>query len=320
MILTSLADRVVAQAPAKLNLFLELLGRRTDGYHELETLMVAITIFDTIVFTTTFEDQVRLTCSTSTGGRAQEVAWGDGANLLGDVPSSGDNLVMRAVTRLREAAGVKAGAAIHLIKRIPSAAGLGGASSDAATALLAANAAWQLGWPRAELARLAAELGSDIPFFFGDGSAICRGRGELIEPLSLTSSLHLVVVRPPEGLSTALVYQHCSPTEKKARIEPLVAALRLGDSSLVARHLVNRLEPAAAKLSPWITRLRCVFDRLDCLGHQMSGSGTSYFGICRHARHARRVAARLRGEELGYVRVATTFSTPRCSPVSASES
>ena len=154
---------------------------------------------------------------------------------------------MRAVTRLREAAGVTAGAAIHLIKRIPSAAGLGGASSDAASALLAANAAWQLGWPRAELARLAAELGSDIPFFFGNGAAICRGRGELIEPLSLTSSLHLVVVRPPEGLSTALVYQHCSPAEQRAHVEPLVAACSRGDSGGVARHLVNRLEPAAAK-------------------------------------------------------------------------
>ncbi len=310
MILTSLADRVVAQAPAKLNLFLELLGRRADGYHELETLMVAITIFDTIVFTTTFEDQVRLTCSTSTGERARDVAIGGGANLMGDVPAGGKNLVMRAVLRLREAAGVTAGAAIHLIKRIPSAAGLGGASSDAASALLAANQAWQLGWSRADLARLAAELGSDIPFFFGKGTAICRGRGELIEPLALASFLHFVVVRPPEGLSTALVYQHCSTVENQVAIDPLVTALRQGDSGGTAQCLLNRLEPAAAGLTPWIVRLRNVFDRLDCLGHQMSGSGTSYFGICRHARHARRVAARLRSEKVGYVRVAAAFSIP----------
>ncbi len=310
MILTCLSDRVIALAPAKLNLFLEILGRRTDGYHELETLMVAITIFDTIVFSTTVEDQVRLTCSTPPGGRAREVAMGNGANLLGDVPESGKNLVVRAVQRLREAAGVTAGAAIHLIKRIPSAAGLGGASSDAASALRAANEAWQLGWPPAELARLSADLGSDIPFFFGHGAAICRGRGERIEPLSVPASLHVVVVRPPEGLSTALVYRHCLPARQRVAVEPLVAALQRGDSSGIARHLLNRLEPAAANLTPWIARLRNVFDRLDCLGHQMSGSGTSYFGICRHARHARRVAARLRGEELGYVSVATTLSTP----------
>jgi len=282
--------------------------------------MVAITIFDTIVFATTSEEQVRLTCTTSSGGRALEIALGDQANLLGDVPASGNNLVIRAVQRLREAAGVSVGAAIHLIKRIPSAAGLGGASSDAAAALLAANEAWRLGWPRAQLAQLAAELGSDVPFFLAPGAALCRGRGELIEPLPVASSLPVVVVRPPEGLSTAQVYQHAALAARPASVEPLADALRRGDYGRLAGHLVNRLEPAAEQLSPWIGRLRNAFDRLDCLGHQMSGSGTCYFGICRHARHARRVAARLRGEELGFVCVATTFSTPRHIPVSASES
>ncbi|MFO7904340.1 MAG: 4-(cytidine 5'-diphospho)-2-C-methyl-D-erythritol kinase [Planctomycetota bacterium] len=310
MILASVGNQVIVQAPAKVNLFLELLNRRTDGYHELETLMVAVTIFDTIVFTTTVKDHVRLTCSTSTGTRALEVAMGAGASLSGEVPVSGTNLVTRAVTRLRQAAGVSAGADVHLIKRIPSAAGFGGASSDAASALLAANEAWQVQWSRAELARIAADLGSDVPFFLGHGAAICRGRGELIEPLSVPSSLHVVVVRPPEGLSTALVYQHCSVAAERAGVQPLVAALRQGDSGSVARHLFNRLEPAAARLTPWIARLRRVFGHLDCLGHQMSGSGTGYFGICRHARHARRVAARLRSEQVGYVRVATTFSKP----------
>ncbi len=310
MILTCLPGRVVALAPAKLNLFLEILGRRDDGYHELETLMVAITIFDTIVFSTTVEERVRLTCSVSTGGRAQETAMGGKAQLLGDVPADEDNLIVRAVQRLRIAAGVTAGAAIHLIKRIPSAAGLGGASSDAATALLAANECWKLGWTRSELAALSAELGSDIPFFFGTGAAVCRGRGEVIEPIAAPAALHVVVVRPPEGLSTALVYQHCSPAVQPVTVAPLVAALRGGHCADIGRQLMNRLEPVAARLTPWITRLRSVFDRLDCLGHQMSGSGTSYFGICCHARHARRVAARLRGQELGYVSVAMTHSTP----------
>lgn len=310
MIFTCLADRVVALAPAKLNLFLELLGRRDDGYHELETLMVAITIFDTIVFSTTVEDRVRLTCSVSTGVRAHELAMGRENQLMGDVPTDGSNLIVRAVERLREAAGVTAGAAIHLIKRIPSAAGLGGASSDAATAMWAANCCWKLGWSRSALAALSAELGSDIPFFFGHGAAICRGRGELIEPLAAPASLHVVVVRPPEGLSTAQVYRHCTLPEQPVSVQPLTRALRGGHGEVVARHLVNRLEPTAARLTPWIARLRSAFDRLDCLGHQMSGSGTSYFGICRHARHARRVAARLRGEDLGYVHVAMTHSTP----------
>jgi len=166
-----------------------------------------------------------------------------------------------------------------------------------------------LRWPRDELACLAADLGSDIPFFLGHGPAICRGRGELVEPLALKTPLHVVVARPPDGLSTASVYQHCCLPAEPACLKPLVAALHRGDSGEVARHLVNRLEPAAARLTPWITRLRRAFNRLDCVGHQMTGSGTGYFGICRHARHARRVAARLRSEELGYVRVAATLLT-----------
>ncbi len=281
--------------------------------------MVAITIFDTVVFSATVEDRIGLTCSVPSGSRAREQAMGGQAQLMGDVPVDGNNLIVRAVERLRAAAGVTAGAAIQLIKRIPSAAGLGGASSDAAAAMSAANACWKLGWSRASLAALSAELGSDIPFFFGSGAAICRGRGELIEPLVLPSALHVVVVRPPKGLSTALVYRHCSPAVRPADVEPLVAALRGGQQNGLGRLLTNRLEPAAASLTPWIARLRSAFDRLDCLGHQMSGSGTSYFGICRHARHARRVAARLRGEELGYVSVAMTHSTPWRIPAWASE-
>lgn len=310
MILSSVADRVIAQAPAKLNLFLELLDRRKDGYHELETLMVTVNIFDTIVFTTTVKDHVQLTCSTSTGGRAFGVATGAGASVSGDVPVNENNLVTRAVTQLRDAGGVSAGARVRLIKRIPSAAGFGGASSDAASALLAANEGWQLCWSREELAGIAADLGSDVPFFLGQGAAICRGRGELIEPLSMPSGLHVVVVRPPEGLSTALVYQRCSTASPSVSVHPLVTALRQGDSGSLGRHLLNRLEPAAESLTPWIARLRRAFNHLDCLGHQMTGSGTGYFGICRHARHAQRVAARLRAEKFGYVRVATTFSKP----------
>jgi 4-diphosphocytidyl-2-C-methyl-D-erythritol kinase len=320
MILTCRPDRVAVLAPAKLNLFLEVIGRREDGFHEIETVMVAITIFDTIYFTTTDEGRVRLTCVESAGVRARDVCRGTSASLLGEVPTSGDNLVVRAVERLRAAAGVRAGASLALIKRIPASAGLGGASSDAASALVAANVAWKLGWPRTELARLGADLGSDIPFFFGPGAAICRGRGERITPVAAPAAMPIVVVRPPEGLSTADVYQQCSPAIRPSSVEPLAVALERGDWDGVGRHLMNRLEPAAARLTPWIQRLRSVFDRFDCLGHQMSGSGTSYFGICRHAGHARRMAARLRSEELGFVSVATSHSTPRPRTGLASES
>ncbi|HTU25117.1 MAG TPA: hypothetical protein VMF30_06955 [Pirellulales bacterium] len=193
------------------------------------------------------------------------------------------------------------GATIRLLKRIPSAAGLGGGSSDAAATLVAGNLAWRIHWPLVRLMELAAELGSDVPFFLTRGAAICRGRGERVESLGNTAPLHAVVVRPPQGLSTAEVYARCVPGAPRRSVEPLVAALRRGDFRQIGRGIFNRLEQPAAELSAWIGRLRREFSRLDCTGAQMSGSGTSFFGICRHALHARRVAGQLRARGLGHV-------------------
>ena len=319
MLISHFPGYVEALAPAKLNLFLEVVCRRDDGFHEIETVIVAISIFDTIRFSPTEEPEIELTSVSAMGRVAQARASGKTEALMGDVPSGTQNLVYQAVERLRRRAGERRGATIQLVKRIPSAAGMGGASSDAACAMLAANDAWGLGWTRGELSELAAELGSDVPFFLGTQAAICRGRGEKIEPISGPTSLPLVVVRPPEGLPTALVYKHCSPATRRVTAEPLVSAFRKGDLQQISQNLTNGLQPAATTLSPWISRLHDEFNRLDCLGHQMSGSGTSYFGICRHFRHARRMAARLRSAKLGYVAVANTISTPRLFPKTASD-
>ena len=145
-----------------------------------------------------------------------------------------------------------------------------------------------------ELASLAAELGSDIPFFLYGGPAVCRGRGEIIEPVVGLGALHFVVAKPPAGLSTADVYRACRPSSGPRRVAGLLDALRQGLLAGAAGHLHNALQAAAETLSPWIARLSREFGQLDFLGHRMSGSGTSYFGLCRHARHARRLAAYLR--------------------------
>jgi 4-diphosphocytidyl-2-C-methyl-D-erythritol kinase len=281
-------------APAKLNLFLEVLGKRADGFHEIETLMVPISLYDTVEFRSTTSDQIELTCESVAAHTPAEA-------LSSSLPPSGENLVTRAVRLLRERAGVTWGASLRLVKRIPIAAGLAGGSSDAAAALLAANRGWNLGWSREQLSRVAAELGSDIPFFFGRGPALCTGRGERIERLAGLGQLHFVVVHPPAGLSTADVYRACRPAAAPHSATSLIAALRRGSPAQAARWLFNRLQPAATGLSPWIERLRTEFSHVDCLGHLMSGSGTSYFGVCRHARHARRIAARLQTRGVGQV-------------------
>ncbi len=294
------AAGVVIQAPAKLNLFFEVLAKRTDGYHEIETLMCPIDLYDTLHFREDSGVEVRFRCRRVIGGGANS----GGLDLVPDGP---DNLVVRAVELVRRRAGIRRGAELLLVKRIPAAAGLGGGSSDAAAALVAANLCWRLGRPRDELARWAGELGSDVPFFLAGGPAICRGRGECVTPLQGLGGLSFVLVRPPEGLATAAVYGVCRPAAAPRPVERLLQAFERGDWKEAGRGLWNSLQPAAASLSPWVRRLEQEFAQLDCLGHAMSGSGASYFGLCRHARHARRSARRLRASGWG-----TVFAVRSC--------
>lgn len=311
----SSASGIHVLAPAKLNLFLEVRGKRDDGFHEIETLMVPIGWHDSLDFHSRPEPAIVLDCRQAgsdcsrEAGIAESRSSGDSQNL----PRGHDNIIWRAVSLLRERAQVASGAVIRLIKRIPLAAGLAGGSSDAAAALVAANLGWGLHWPRHQLASIAAELGSDVPFFLGQGAALCQGRGERMEPVAGLGRLHFVVVKPPAGLSTAEVYQRWSamhprtgwpgadPASRPAgpSAQELIRALRRGELGLAGRLLYNALECAARELSPWIDRLQAEFARLGFLGHQMSGSGTSYFGLCRNARHARHAAAGLRQRGIG---------------------
>ena len=159
---------------------------------------------------------------------------------------------------------------------------------------VAANIAWGLNWPIARLSEVAAEIGSDVPFFLASGAAVCTGRGEIVQPEAALPPLDFVIVHPPAGLSTAEVFRRCSPAAKPYTSRPLIEAWRAGRAAAVGRLIHNRLEEAAAGISPWVARLRQEFNKLDFLGHQMTGSGSAYFGICRHAKHARRLAAILR--------------------------
>lgn len=298
---------VEVQTPAKVNLFLEILSRRADGFHEIETLMTPVGLYDRVSLAANSTGIVSLTCRWSRGVEGQRTRRGAAdCSVWEAIPAGEDNLLLKSVRRLREISGVQQGAQIVLVKGIPAAAGLGGASSDAAAGLVAANIAWRLGWSRQQLAKVAAELGSDVPFFLHGGPCLCRGRGERVEAVSGCRPLDVAVVRPPGGLSTADVYRACRPAEQPRRADGILAAVRCGDAANVGRLLFNRLEEAAARLSPSVERLRNAFGRLDCLGYQMSGSGTSFVGICRHAGHARHVASRLRAAGLGAVFAART--------------
>ena len=302
MHLRTLHETIEIAAPAKVNLFLEVLGRRADGYHELETLMVPIDRYDTLRFTPQAGLQLTLACDTAAiDGRVETSTPSLPSAACEQLPTGDENLVLKAVRRLRDRAGIEMGGHLHLTKRIPLAAGLAGGSSDAAAALAAANQAWRLDWPHERLAEIAAEIGSDVPFFLARGAAVCRGRGERIERCGTLGTLHFVVVKPPAGLSTAAVFKACQPASQPHGVEQLLVALRRGRLAEAGALFHNRLQSAARSISPWIDRLAMEFARLPVLGHQMSGSGTSYFGLCASATLARRVAARLRSQSLGLV-------------------
>jgi 4-diphosphocytidyl-2-C-methyl-D-erythritol kinase len=300
------------RAPAKLNLFLDVFGQRGDRFHELATLIVPIRVWDSLSIVSTPPDSnggpgpICLTVRNALSARATDQRH--------DAPPSGEkNLVVRALDLLRERSGCARGARVELVKRIPTAAGLGGGSSDAAAALMLANRVWGIGWTRRRLAEIAAELGSDVPFFLSGGAAICRGRGERVEPIPPVARLQVVVVKPLLGLSTGDVFRAhdtlvCpGKPASGSQLEKLVEALRQGRLSELGRWMTNGLQAAAATLLPWIGQVQSVFNRLDCLAHQLSGSGSAYFGICRHAQHARRVAAILKARQLGLV-----YATSSC--------
>jgi len=292
-------------APAKLNLYLEVLGPRADGFHELETLMAPVRIYDQLRWTGSLPGQPAIAPGVTLRTRCGLPM---GASEAGIFPSGDSkNLVLRAAELLARTAGVEPSGRFELYKRIPIQAGLGGGSSDAAAALLLANAAWGIGYSRRRLAELAAELGSDVPFFLTPGAAVCRGRGERLEPVAALPHLHFVVVKPKVGLSTADVFAQlrdearATARSSSARLKRLLEALGRGAVGEAGRLMTNRLESAAARLTPWIDRLRGEFARCGCLGHFMTGSGSAYVGVMRSARQTRSIACLLAGMDLGNV-------------------
>ncbi len=299
MLVGQIGQAVVVHAPAKINLFLNVLGKRADGFHELETLMVTVGLYDTLSFREVCSDEIRLRCFDA-GCKLPAGRCGTAA-----IPEGRDNLIVQAAELLCRSAGIRRGASIELVKRIPAAAGLGGGSSDAAAALVALNRLWNAGLSQSDLCDLAAELGSDIPFFLSPTSAaVCRGRGEIIEPLDLPLSLHVVIARPKTGLSTPLVFQHCRPSDRPRDMRRLVECLRVGHLKRASRHLHNSLQSPAERLNTEVEHLKFVFSKQPVLGHIMSGSGSAWFGICASAQHASSILARLSSQRIGCVFVA----------------
>jgi 4-diphosphocytidyl-2-C-methyl-D-erythritol kinase len=265
--------RLVISAAAKVNLVLEVLGKRPDGYHEIATVMQAVDLCDRLVL---------------------QDAEGLELRASGGVPEDDRNLAVRAAAALRAAAGLDRGVRITLDKRIPVAAGLGGGSADAAAVLVGLNRLWRLRWPRVRLMEVAAALGMDVPFFLGRGAALATGRGEVLEPVE-AGALAVVLVSPPFGLATAEVYARVTPSSwtDGSRARRMVEALRQRRPAPVAASLYNGLEAVVASAHPEIERMKAALLAAGALGAAMSGSGPTVFGMARSFEHARQIRARL---------------------------
>ena len=271
-------------ARAKVNLTLEILGVREDGYHEIRSLVMPVSLADEISVRPS--DTITLQVDSSAL---------DDASRMGDVE---DNLAFRAALLLQRVTGCRKGAAISLCKRIPVGSGLGGGSADAAAVLAALNGLWELGLARSELVRLGAELGSDVPALAMGGVVLMEGRGERVVAEMPCAPLDMVLVFPGVFTSTAEVYANCVPqlTTGGQILDNMRRALSGGEASAVAAALCNGLTEAAEVLHPEIAHARMALLAAGALGASMSGSGSCVFGLARDAAHASALARELSRE------------------------
>ena len=281
------------RAPAKINLFLEILGDRPDGFHELVMILQSIALADELTVRANGTDKIRLTCSDP------------------NLPTDASNLAHRAAQLMAQnfpkAYAQYGGVDITLTKKIPMAAGLAGGSADAAAVLVGLDLLWQLGLTRPELEALAAQLGSDIPFCIGGGTAIATGRGEKLAPLPDVERLWLVLAKHRSiEVSTPWAYQtyrqqfganylNDRPAQqarsREIHASPLVQAINHRNAEQIAQALHNDLEKVVLPHQSPVADLRQALAQAGGLGTMMSGSGPTVFTLCRDQAEAEQVTA-----------------------------
>jgi 4-diphosphocytidyl-2-C-methyl-D-erythritol kinase len=252
----------------KVNLLLNILGKRPDGFHELETLMHPVALYDRLSFDRGGKE-IKLTCNDPI------------------LPVHSRNLVYRAAALFLKKAAIHEGVRIHLKKRIPIAAGLGGGSGNAATTFLALNELFGHPLPPAVLQEMSAALGSDVPFFLQNRPALATGRGEIIQPLEFFPALrtaHIVLIHPGFGISTPWAYQQLNrfpeaQNGRAGRAEKLAALLRAGDAAGAGREFYNSLEAPALRKYPLLECFQQFLRENGAWAALMSGSGSTTFAL-----------------------------------------
>jgi 4-diphosphocytidyl-2-C-methyl-D-erythritol kinase len=271
--------RISVKAPAKINLTLDVLAKRPDGYHEVEMVMTTVDLADRVDLTLRQDGAITLDCSASF------------------VPDDIRNHAYKAAVLLRERYQVRQGVHVHIDKQIPVAAGLAGGSSDAAAALRGLNKLWNLGLSLDELAAIGAEIGSDVPFCVYGGTALARGRGEQITHLPAPAPCWVILAKPPIGVSTADVYGRLRVQEIACHpsTEQMIRSIREQDFSLMCRSMGNVLEEVTLDMHPQVRQIKELMEQSGADGVLMSGSGPTVFALVQKEAKVHRIYNALRG-------------------------
>lgn len=251
-----------AKAPAKINLALDVLGRRANGYHDVAMIMQTISLYDTITVSLTKEGILLTTDSAA-------------------IPTDETNIAFKAANYLSTHYNVNKGAHIHIQKKIPVAAGLAGGSTDAAAVLKLLNTAWELKLSKSELMDIGLKLGADVPFCIQQGACLAEGLGEILTPIKTMPDCYILLAKPPVDVSTKKVYQglHLEQITKHPDMQDTLKAIETQNLHRLCSNLCNVLENVTTQLHPSINELKQKMLELGALGSLMSGSGPTVFGI-----------------------------------------
>lgn len=263
---------ITVKATAKLNLTLDILGKRDDGYHELETVMAMVDLADYLDFSLRLDGNIKLESSSNA------------------VPEDGRNLIVKAGLLLQRRFQVTKGATIKLDKKIPISAGMAGGSSDAAATLHGLNQLWELNLSLDELAEIGAEIGSDVSFCVYGGVAMCNGRGEKITPLPSLPPCWVVLAKPAISVSTRDVFSHLEVNDiQHQHSEKMLAAIASGDYYQMVEALGNDLEDYSLEKYAEISYLKKQFEAFGADAVLMSGTGPTVFAIVKTEKKAKRL-------------------------------
>ncbi|WP_416148113.1 4-(cytidine 5'-diphospho)-2-C-methyl-D-erythritol kinase [Salipaludibacillus sp. HK11] len=268
----------VVKAPAKINLTLDVVGKRGDGYHEVEMIMTTVDLADRIQLSLIKEDQINIEVN------------------IGHVPNDKHNLAYQAAKVLKDRYSITSGVSINIDKHIPVSAGLAGGSTDAAAVLRGLNEMWSLGLSLEELAEIGLTIGSDVPFCVHGGTAIAKGRGETLTFIPTPPPCWIVLAKPSLGVSTKDIYQRLDLNKMKhPDTQGMKEAIETGDFSGICKKLENVMETATFELAPEVKNIKQRLIQFGAEGTVMSGSGPTVFSLTSSETKAYRLYNGLKG-------------------------